>query len=109
MPPHLAYYKLGDQSNDPCCAIFLQACESNNAAVALMLASGREPEPLTYGLNKAIECNHLDLATQLHTAGTRWDTRTVHCASDSHEGVKWLLELGYDVNTSIAYGTVLLP
>jgi len=109
MPPHLAYSgRHADPANDPEFPAFLRACETNDAVVALKLASGRKPEPLTYGLNRAIECNHLDLAGQLHTAGAKWDTRTVHCASHSHEGVKWLLEWGYDVNTSIAYGAVLL-
>jgi hypothetical protein len=108
MPPHLGYAGAKNSRNNPNGPEFLKACENNDPTVALQLAPGRELELLTFGLNRAIERKHFDLASQLLKAGAKWDTRTVHLASTSHEAVVWLVESGYDVNTSIAYGTVLL-
>jgi hypothetical protein len=109
MPPHVGFvHPKNSLENDPDCPAFMKACEENDLAVALQLAPGRELELLIFGFNRAIEHNHFDLASHLLKAGATWDTRTVHLVSHSHEAVKWLVESGYDVNTSIASGAVLL-
>ncbi|KAF1830508.1 ankyrin [Decorospora gaudefroyi] len=96
-------------NSDPLLSDFLKACTNNDAALALQLAPEREPALLTFGLNDALRGRHFDLATQLVKAGARWDTFTVQSASRSPDGVRWLVESGYDVNTSLVGGTVLLP
>ena len=108
MPPHAACAITKNSENDPYYPVFLQSCEDNDAAIALQLAPDRELGMLTYGLRRAVERGHLALASQLLEVGAKWDTRTVHLASRSHETVKWLIESGYDVNTSVARGATLL-
>ncbi|KAF2735294.1 ankyrin, partial [Polyplosphaeria fusca] len=78
---------------------FLNACESNDAALALQLAPDRDAGALTFGLNRALGGSHLDLARQLLGAGAKWDPETVHLASKSLDAVKLLVESGFDVNT----------
>ncbi|KAI4626237.1 uncharacterized protein J4E87_004737 [Alternaria ethzedia] len=108
MPPHAACAVTKNSETDPYYPVFLQSCEDNDAAIALQLAPDRELGMLTYGLRRAVERGHLALANQLLGVGAKWDTRTVHLASRSHETVKWLIESGYDVNTSVARGNTLL-
>ncbi|CAO2658406.1 Nn.00g061290.m01.CDS01 [Neocucurbitaria sp. VM-36] len=94
---------------DASLAPFLHACESDDATSALQLAPDRDVGALTFGLNRAVERGHLDLARKLLEMGAKWDTRTIHLASGSLEAVKLLVESGFDVNTGLIRGGTLLP
>lgn len=87
---------------------FLHACKHNDAALALQLAPGLESGALTFGLNRALDGGHLDLARQLLAAGAKWDFNTVSHSSDSLDVVKLLVDFGFDVNTGLVAGGVLL-
>lgn len=52
-----------------------------------------------HGPNKAVGEGHLELASELLAIGVQKDTRTIHQASKSLDAVKWLVKVGYDVNT----------
>jgi hypothetical protein len=106
-PPHLAHAQV-QNNQDLYLVAFLAACENNDAAVALQLAPDRDAGLLTFGLNRALRGHHLTLADELWKAGAKWDMFSVNYASSSHDGVKWLVESGYDVNTSLVAGSVLL-
>jgi hypothetical protein len=88
---------------------FLHACESNDATSALQLAANCDAGTLTYGLNRAVKGNHLDLVRNLLEVGAKWDAETIYLASRSLESVQWLVKSGFDVNTSLVRGGVLLP
>jgi hypothetical protein len=88
---------------------FLIACRDNDAALALQLAPERDTGALTFGLYHAVDGGHLDLADSLLQMGAKWDARTTHVASKSLDRVKWLVQSGYDVNTGMLNGAVLLP
>jgi hypothetical protein len=88
---------------------FLIACRDNDAALALQLARERDAGALTFGLDHAVDEGHLDLADKLLQMGVKWDARTVYVASKSSDRVKWLVQSGYDVNTGMFNGGVLLP
>jgi hypothetical protein len=107
-PPHLVYAQV-QNGQDPHLTVFLNACENNNAAVAPQLAPDRDAGLLTFGLNRAVRGHHLTLADELLKAGAKWNSFIVTHASSSPEAVKWLVESGYDVNTSLVRGSVLLP
>ena len=105
---HLTFAQV-ENTTDPSLVPFLNACKSNDAALALQLAPDRDAGLLTFGLNNAFRGNHLDLARQLLGVGAKWDSETVKCASGSLDAVKLLVESGYDVNTTLIGGGVLLP
>jgi hypothetical protein len=107
-PPHLVYAQVQNGQN-PHLTLFLNACENNDTAVALQLSPDRDAGLLTFGLNRALRGHHLTLADELLKAGAKWDSFTVTYASSSPEAVKLLVESGYDVNTSLVRGSVLLP
>jgi hypothetical protein len=106
--PHLGFAQIQNK-NDPYAQTFLSACMKNDTATVLQLATDRDAGLLTFGLNHAVHAGNLDLATQLLAAGATWDAFTVDHASASLAGVKWLVENGYDVNTSLMGGGTLLP
>ncbi|KAH7068647.1 ankyrin repeat-containing domain protein [Paraphoma chrysanthemicola] len=105
--PHLGYAQRPDQ-HDTSLVPFLDACEANAVEVALHLAPGRDAGLLTFGLIRAVKAGHFELASQLLARGAQWDTFTVNYAAESFKGVKWLVESGYDVNTSLVGGSGLL-
>ncbi|KAH7083461.1 ankyrin repeat-containing domain protein, partial [Paraphoma chrysanthemicola] len=77
---------------------FLDACAANDRAAALQWAPIVQEDDLTWGLNLAVKNSSI----------SKFDALTVINASRSFECVKWLVEAGYDVNTSILEGVVLL-
>jgi hypothetical protein len=108
--PHLGHAQIQHPDN-PTIPNFLTACASNDTATALQLAPSYSHDAgvLTFGLTRAVKEGHLSLATQLLAQGALWDTFTVDSASASLAGVTWLVEKGYDVNTSLMGGGTLLP
>lgn len=106
--PHLTYAQIQNRT-DAFLAKFMRACESNDVASALKLAPDRDAGALTFGVNRAVKGRHLDLARQLLEMGAKWDATTVSFAAGSLEAVKWLVESGFDVNTSLGGGGTLLP
>ncbi|KAH8726150.1 ankyrin repeat-containing domain protein [Phaeosphaeriaceae sp. PMI808] len=103
----LSFAQIQDPT-DPFLEEFLNACKSNDAAVAIQLAPDRDAGALTFGFNEAVGENHLSLARQLLQGGAKWDSHTVHFASKSLDAVKMLVESGFDVNTGLIRGGVLL-
>lgn len=99
--------QIASPKDDPL-STFLTACETGNETVALRLAGGCADDSLTVGLNKAMKNNRLELARNLINAGAQWNTETVHLASASFDAVRLLVETGFDVNTGLGEGTVLL-
>ncbi|KAF2036802.1 ankyrin [Setomelanomma holmii] len=108
-PPHehLGYARLQNPT-DASIIPFFTACETNVISSALQLASGREPGVLTFGLTRAVKAGHFELANQLVVIGAEWDAFTVNFAAKSIPGVNWLVESGYNVNTSLIGGGGLL-
>lgn len=106
---HNLTYAQVQNRTDVFLAAFLHACESNDAASALQLAPDRDAGALTFGLNRAVKGSHLDLARQLLEVGAKWDAETVNLECRSLEAVKLLVESGFDVNTGLVRGGVLLP
>ncbi|KAH7083451.1 ankyrin repeat-containing domain protein [Paraphoma chrysanthemicola] len=104
----LQYAKIGNPGDEHLAA-FLDACKNNDIALAERLASRRDAGTLTFGLNEALKGNHLDLASRMLSKGATWDAFTIKYASASFEAVKLLVESGYDVNTGMPAGAVLLP
>lgn len=90
------------------CREFLSACQYNNTALALQLASDQEPAALTFGLNRALDCLHLQTARQLLLNGVQWDAQTVMSASNSFSAIKLLFDFGFNVNTGVLGGDTLL-
>lgn len=94
---------------DPIVKPFLGACSANEAALALQLAANcHDDGVLTYGLNNAVDKDHLELASELLRVGAKWDTATADIASKSFARVIWLVESGFDVSTPLLEGHVLL-
>jgi hypothetical protein len=87
---------------------FLTACATNSIATALQLASTHEAGTVTFGLNRAVQAGHFALAGQLRGLGAQWDAFTVTRAGMTFAGVKWLVEGGYAVNSSVIGGGGLL-
>lgn len=106
--PHILPFAIIQTPPDESVQSFLDACESNNIDVAIQLASDLDAAALTVGLNKSIRADHLTLASQLLGVGAEWDSHTVRHASLSLKAVKWLVESGYNVNTGLVGGHVLL-
>src|SRR5689334_19200166 len=104
----LQYAKIGNPG-DGHLAAFLDACKNNDIALAERLAPRRDAGTLTFGLNEALKGNHLDPASRMLSKGATWDAFTIKYASASFEAVKLLVESGYDVNTGMPAGAVLLP
>lgn len=109
-PPHpyLTYAQVQNTTTEKL-RPFLEACDSNDAAFALQLVPNRDAGALSFGLNRALGGGHLDLARQLLRVGAKWDTQTVILASKSLDAVKLLREFGFDVNSGLVEGSVLLP
>ncbi|KAH7115797.1 ankyrin repeat-containing domain protein [Dendryphion nanum] len=104
--PNLAYAKLPIPPNSSC-LMFLDACRDNDVALALQLAPD-DVGVLTWGLNRAVEMDHLNLASQLLGVGARWDMHTVYKVSKSLDKIRWLVESGFDVNTNLHGAAVML-
>lgn len=105
---YLTFTQVHDQT-DTLLRPFLNACEHNDAILALQLAPNRDAGALTVGLNNAVRKSHLELARKLLGMGAKIDAMTVHEASRSLEAIKLLIEFGFDVNTSLIRGGTLLP
>lgn len=88
---------------------FLKACADNDLATSTHLAPINDTEALSVDLNIAIEGGHVELARQLISQGAKWDSRTIHLASESFQAVEMLLQCGFDANTRLIGGGVLLP
>lgn len=88
---------------------FLDACESNDVALALQLVAGRDRGLVTTGLNRAVGAGHLGLARQLLELGAKWDAQTVAHASKSLDALRLLVDFGFNVNDPGPWGYVLLP
>jgi hypothetical protein len=93
---------------DPSTVAFLEACKRNDADLALQLAPSQTSGALTFGLNRAVGGGHLDLARKLLTSGTKWDSEIVNLASSSLDAVKFLVDSGFDIHTSLIRGGTLL-
>jgi hypothetical protein len=89
-------------------ALFIDACMENKAVLALQSAPTDDAGGLTFGLNRAVKAGHLDLARRLVEIGAKYDSFSVHTLSTSLDGVKWLLDTGYHVNTGLMGGGTLL-
>ncbi|KAH7114996.1 ankyrin repeat-containing domain protein [Dendryphion nanum] len=87
---------------------FNDACNKNNPVLALQLAPEQHPNALTKGLNYTIMRGHLELATKLLQIGAKWDSRTVELAVPTLNSVKWLVDSGFDINTGMMGGSVIL-
>ncbi|KAF1945069.1 hypothetical protein EJ02DRAFT_509769 [Clathrospora elynae] len=105
---HLRYAQVQNRTG-PFITPYLDVFGSNDAASALQLAPSRDAGLLTFGLNRTVKEGHLDLARQLLEADAKWDAMTVQRACMSLEAVEMLVEFGFDVNTGLIRGAVLLP
>ena len=97
-----------ENEDDPHLDTFLNACESNDITLVQQLAPNRDVGLLSFGLRRALECGHHDLARQLLERDAKWDATAVDCASKSLDTLQMLSESGFDVNTSLGWGSVLL-
>jgi hypothetical protein len=107
--PNYLTYTAPKNRKDPNLPVYLSACASNNVPSALSLASILDTGAVTFGLNIAVQQDHIELARKLLNAGAKWDAFTIEYAASSFDAVKLLVECGYDVNTGLIDGRALLP
>jgi hypothetical protein len=107
-PPPSATFTARPNSQDELLQPFLDACRKNNVNCALELVPGRDPGPLTMGLNAAIKAGHLALARGLIELGAKCDGETVNHAHSSLDVGKLIIEFGFKVNDRCLAGSVFL-
>lgn len=109
MPPRLLNdFHYARDHRDPLNGQFGGACCHNNAATVFQLVQQCSPSLLRLGVTVAARNGHLDLTRKLLAVGAGWDADTVRAASKTYDGVMFLLENGYDVNTKLSYGETRL-
>jgi hypothetical protein len=104
---HLSVAK-APTSTDVILIPFFDACEKNDAVSAMQLAPKRDAGCLMWGLKKAVDAGYLDLASCLINFGATLDSFTAQNLSKSSDGVKWLLDSDYHLNTGLIGGGTLL-